>query len=203
VSPEDYSPAQKFDSLQQISGGDKEDKCLRDKVQVSTNACDNAAKQYDDFYKSFAALDGKSQSAATVSGLVLAAVAAFVKDGRIPVLMSCSRWWVLLILAPPVSALISVIYALVGAKVTEVVVPFDSPEQIREAKDLAQLDCNEFSQSHVLNYYNARLEHWIGALESIATAVSRKATWVLRSQIAMLASLAFLLVLYVVTVLKS
>lgn len=185
------------------SAEDKEDKCLREKVGVATAACDNAAKQYDDYYKGFVALDGKSQSAVTISALVLAAVATFVKDGRIPVLISSSRWWIVLILVAPVSALISVIFALVGSKVTEVVVPFDSPEQIREAKDLAQLGSDEFSQAHVLNYYNARLEHWIGALESIEYVSVGKARWVLRSQMSMLFSLVCLLALYMVILLKS
>lgn len=191
------------DSPSLASCGDKEDKCLRDKVEVATDACDNAARQYEDYYKGFAALDGKSQATTTVSGLVLAAIAAFVKDGRIPVLANSSHWWIFLILAPPVLALMSVICGLIGAKVTEVIVPFDSPEQIREARDIAQLECEEFSQTNVLNYYSARLDHWIGALESIESRVTQKATWVLKSQIAMLFSLAFLLALYVTTLLKS
>ena len=182
---------------------DAMDKCLRDKVAVALNACDNAAKHYDDYYKGFAALDGKAQATAAVSGLVLAAVAAFLKDGRVPALVSCSRWWILLILASPISALISVILALIGAKVTEVIVPFDSPEQIREAKDLAELDCGEFSQAHVLNYYRARLEHWINAIESIQSVVERKSCWILTGQIAMIVALVSLLVLYIVTLLKS
>jgi hypothetical protein len=179
------------------------DKCLRDKVAVALNACDNAAKHYDDYYKGFVALDGKAQATATVSGLVLAAVAAFVKDGRVPALVSGSRWWILVVLAPPVSALVSVILALIGAKVTEVTVPFDSPEQIREAKDLAELDCGEFSQVHVLNYYRARLEHWIDAIESIQSVVERKSGWILRGQIALILALFSLLALYIVTLLKA
>ncbi|RZU40348.1 hypothetical protein [Edaphobacter modestus] len=180
-----------------------ENKCLRDQLGVSTNACDSAAKQYEDYYKGFAALDTKSQSTATISGLVLAAVAAFVKDGRIPVLVSARHWWILLIVAPPVTALFSVIFALTGAKVTEVVVPFDAAEQIREAKDLAELDCEEFSLAHVLNYYNSRLDHWNNALASIESCVIDKAKWVLNAQITMIASLALLLALYVIVLLKS
>jgi hypothetical protein len=184
-------------------GPDSLDKCMRDKVAVALNACDNAAKHYDDYYKSFTALDGKAQATAAVSGLVLAAIAAFAKDGRASVLVSSGYGSIVVVLGAPIAALTSVIICLFGARVTEVVVPFDSPEQIREAKNLTDLDCDEFSQEHVVNYYRARLEHWITALESIESVVKRKACWILGGQIAMIASLVFLLVLYTVTLLKS
>jgi hypothetical protein len=179
------------------------DKCTRDKVAVALNACDNAAKHYDDYYKSFTALDGKAQATAAISGFVLAAIAAFAKDGRASVLVSSAYASIALLLGAPIAALTSVIICLFGARVTEVVVPFDSPEQIREAKNLADLGCDEFSQEHVLDYYRARLEHWITALGSIESVVKRKAWWILRGQIAMIVALVFLLILYTVTLLKS
>jgi hypothetical protein len=179
------------------------DKCVQGKVALAKDACDSAAKHYDDYYRSFASLDGKAQATATISGLVLAAMAAFVKDGRVSALVHSGHWWILMPLAPPVFSLASVIMSLVGAKVTEIVVPFDSPEQIREAKNLAKLPCTEFSQEHVLDYYRARLEHWIQAVESIAKAVESKASWILRGQIAMIAALVALLALYIVVLLKS
>jgi hypothetical protein len=184
-------------------GPESLDKCMRDKVAVALNACDNAAKHYDDYYKSFTALDGKAQATAAVSGLVLAAIAAFAKDGRVPLIVSSAHVGIVVVLGAPVAALASVIICLFGARVTEVVVPFDSPEQIREAKNLADLGCEEFSQEHVLDYYRARLEHWITALESIESVLKRKASWTLGGQIAMIAALVFLLVLYTMTLLKS
>jgi hypothetical protein len=176
---------------------------MRDKVAVALNACDNAAKHYDDYCKTFTSLDGKAQATAAVSGLALAAIATFAKDGRTSVLVTSAHGWIVIVLGAPITALASVIICLFGARVTEVVVPFDSSEQIREAKNLADLDCGEFSQEHVLDYYRARLEHWITALESIDSVVKRKACWILGGQIAMIASFVFLLVLYTVALLKS
>ena len=46
--------------------------CEKDKVSVVMNACDVAAKHYDDYYKGFVALDGKAQGIATISGLAYA-----------------------------------------------------------------------------------------------------------------------------------
>ena len=57
---------------------DEQERCVQQKIAVLINACDVAAKHYDDYYKGFVALDGKAQGIATISGLVLAAIAAFL-----------------------------------------------------------------------------------------------------------------------------
>lgn len=182
---------------------DSEEACTRDKVAVAASACENACQQYDDYYKSFSGLDGKAQATATISGVALAAIAAFLQGGQVASLLHAGCWHSIVVLAPPSLALTSVILSLIGAKVTDVIVPFDSPERIREAKDLAELNCSEFSQQHVLNYYHAQLEHWITALESIDSAVEAKARWVLCGQIAMICSLIGLLVLYILILLRT
>ena len=55
-------------------------------IAVLVDACANAARHYDSSHKGFVALDAKAQGVASVSGLVLAAIAAFSRDGRPPVL---------------------------------------------------------------------------------------------------------------------
>ncbi len=170
---------------------------IRDKVSVAASACDNASKQYDDYYKSFSGLDSKAQATATVSGLALAAIAAFLQGGHVASILHAGCWHSLAVWVPPSLALVSVILSLVGSRVTDVVTPFNSSERIREAKDLAELHCSEFSQQHVLDYYRSQLEDWILALDSIDAAVESKARWVLSGQVAMIFSLIGLLVLYI------
>jgi hypothetical protein len=182
---------------------DSDEACTRDKVAVATSACENACQQYDDYYKSFSGLDGKAQATATVSGVALAAIAAFLQGGQVASLLHAGCWHSLAVLAPPSLALMSVILSLIGSKVTDVVVPFDSAERIQEAKDLAELDCSEFSQQHVLDYYRAQLEHWILALQSIDSAVETKARWILWGQISMICSLIGLVVLYILILHRS
>ena len=138
------------------------DKCLRDKVAVAISAADSSAKHYEDYYKSFLGIDTKAQSNATISGLVLAATAAFIKDGRVTALAQSGRWWIVLVLLPPAFALLAVIVSLVGARITSIIFPFDAKEQIREAKHLADLDCNEFSQMHIRNYYSRSAPRALG-----------------------------------------
>jgi hypothetical protein len=49
-----------------------DEKCISDKIALAISASDNAAKHYEDYYKSFLGIDGKAQTNATISGLVLA-----------------------------------------------------------------------------------------------------------------------------------
>jgi hypothetical protein len=177
-------------------------KCAQEKSAVLINACDLAAKHYDDYYKAFVALDGKAQGVATISGLVLAAIAAFLKDGRVPILAQRGYLWMFLILAAPVTALLAVIISLWGAKVTEIVEPFDAPNRISEAEELAKLDCDQFTQGHVVNYYLMQLERWreclggTGNTRGIKDSVDDKARCVLIGQRLMIAALALLIVLF-------
>lgn len=184
-------------------------KCTQEKVAVLINACDVAAKHYDDYYKGFVALDAKAQGVATISGLVLAAIAAFLKDGRIPVLAKSGWGWIFLILAAPLASLMAVIISLWGARVTEVVEPFDAPGRISEAQDLAKLDCAQFGQDHVMNYYSAQLMRWRECLEGledtpgIRQSVEKKAGYVLWGQRFMMFALFLLTVLFAVILFVS
>jgi len=177
---------------------DQTEKCERDKVALLTDACDAAAKHYEDYWNAFANLDSKAVAVATIGGIVLAAVVAFLKDGQAPSFTRGSCLLMALILAPPLFALTAVIVSMFGAKVTEVVEPFDAPERMREAKDLAELSCDEFSGQHVVDYYRAQLDHWSKAIGDIRKVVAAKANRVLIAQVALIAALVFLVALFVV-----
>ncbi|MGA7242188.1 MAG: hypothetical protein WBX19_03345 [Terracidiphilus sp.] len=171
---------------------------MPDKTSLAISACENAAKQYEDYFRTFTSIDSKGQATATISALVLAAAAAFLKDEHVATLIRAGLWTLLVVVMPPVLSLISLIVALIGSKVTEAVIPFDSPEQIREARDLTELSNDEFTDEHVLKYYLGRLEHWIGAINSIDGVVRKKANWVLAAQLIMILALLSLLLLYFV-----
>jgi hypothetical protein len=185
------------------------EKCAREKIPVLINACDVAAKNYDDHYKGFVALDGKAQGIATVSGLVLAAMAAFLKDGRVPALAKSGWGWIILILAAPLAALMAAVISLLGAQVSAFVEPFDAHGRITEAEDLARLDCAQFGQERVLGYYLAQLERWRECLEGsenmvgIKEAVEKKAAYVLCGQRLMILALCLLMVLFAVILFVS
>ncbi len=176
---------------------DEEEKCDRDKIALLIDACNVATKQYEDYWSAFTSLDAKAMAIATISGIVLAAVVAFLKDGQAPAFARSNWVFMTIILAPPLIALVAVIASMLGARVTEVVEPFDAPERMREATNLAELDCEEFSRPHVADYYRAQLKHWSEAIVDIRLVVERKATSVLFGQWALIGALALLLVLFV------
>jgi hypothetical protein len=179
------------------------EKCAEKQIALAKEASDSAAKQYDDYYRSFAGVDGKAQYTATISSFVLASFVALMNAKRFELLLSshCVGNYLLVIL-PPVCALLSVILSLVATKVRDVAIPYGAADQIKDAENLADLQCDEFTAEHVLDYYRARLRHWKIALDDIAGAVERKSAWVLRSQILMVIALTLLLFIFVAITIK-
>jgi hypothetical protein len=181
----DYTAVQRFEAL----------------ASIAESACDSAARQYDDYYKSFAALDGKAQSTATLGSAVLAAVVAVMNGGRLSGFLSNDHpCRYLLVTAPAVGALLTVIVGFYATRVTEITVPFAADEQIEEVEDLVRLPADELSKGHVLNYHRARLTHWKEALSGMSSAVSTKAKWVLCGHVLLVITLFLLLALFVTLV---
>jgi hypothetical protein len=174
------------------------EKCERDKVALLIDACEVAARHYEDYWNAFANLDAKALGVATIGGIALAAVVAFLKDGRAPEFAQGNCLLMLLILAPPVLALTAIIFSLFGAKVTEVVEPFDAPERMREARALSEIDCGEFSPQHIVDYYRAQLDHWSNAISDIKDVVATKGKRVFLGQAFLIAALSSLVVVFLV-----
>jgi hypothetical protein len=179
------------------------DSCLRDKISIVANACDIAAKHYDDYYSSFVALDGKAQNSATVSGLIIAATALFIKNGSVPAFATGHVLLKVLCLLPAILALASVLIGVLGTRIVDVVVPFDAPEQIAEARGLAKIDCGQFTQEHILDYYRARLAHWDEALADVHSKSDDKAYWTALGQKITFAALCALILVYFVVLAKG
>lgn len=175
--------------------------CERDKIALLIDACETAAKHYQDYSDAFANLDTKASAIATIGGIILAAVVAFLKDGRVPAEAQRNYLFMMLIVASPVLALVAIIFSMFGAKVTEVVEPFDAPERMREAKNLAELDCDEFSPQHIIDYYRAQIDHWTKAIEDIKDVVRVKGNRVLYGQRVLIAALTVLVLVFVVNLL--
>lgn len=181
----------------------------KDIISLLQNACDVASKQYDDYYKSFAALDAKAQGTATVSGLVLAAMAAFLKDGRIPVIAKSGVRGFILILLPPTFALLAVVVSLWAARIMDIVEPFGSTQRTRDAINLSKQDPDLMSNEQVFIYYREQLKDWEktfdgdGKTTGIVEAVNNKGILVHWGQILMVSSLCLLLILFVEVLIKS
>jgi hypothetical protein len=192
-----------------ITQGQEDHRCAEQKIAVLLDACSTAAKHYDDYYKGFVSLDGKAQGVATVSGLVLAAVAAFFKDGRLSAIAQTAWWWRVSILAIPLLALGAVIISLQGALVHEMVEPFDAPGSILDAEGLVELSRDQFHSDAVIAYYRSQLMRWRRCLDGTAEnegmrrSVAKKSNYVLLGQRLMMTALGLLTLVFGMSVLAA
>lgn len=160
-------------------------------ITASAAACDNAAKQYDDYSKTFAALDSKAQAVVTMGGIILAAIVTLTNSGKLGGLAAAASW--------PVTALgvLNICMALIciglgfyASRVMPVSVPFAAADQIKEVDDLIHLPAAEVSKEKLLGYHAARMKHWKASLTNISEAVERKARYVKWAQWFIVATLA-------------
>jgi hypothetical protein len=166
--------------------------------EILRGACDDAAKQYEDYARTFSGLDSKAQSAATSAGVFLAAVVAFIKPEHVAALGARTGAYAqLVLLLPGLAALATVVLALLAMRVVEVPVPFDAPSQIKEAEDLRRSGVGELRQEDVLDYFRARLAYWTDSLNGLEKTVGRKARWVLGAQVGLAIAVLALLMLLV------
>jgi hypothetical protein len=174
----------------------------KQRVIILTHACASAEKRYDGYEKKLAALDAKAQAVATVSGLVLAAIAAFSKDGRPPIPAGGGCWWIVLVLTIPVLALAAVIISMWGATVREPANPFDTSSSLLDAEQIASSPSEALEANWILNYYMGQLKRWqacldgTGQLHGIKHTVNRKGHYVLIGQRLLMLAFVLLILLF-------
>ncbi|HEY0821301.1 MAG TPA: hypothetical protein VGD46_21160 [Rhizobacter sp.] len=149
-------------------------------ITASVAACDNAAKQYDDYGKTFTALDTKAQAVVTMAGVILAAIVTLTNSGRLGNLVASSSGVAIALgIVTLCMTLGCMALGFYASRVTPVSVPFAAHDQIQEVEDLLQLPADEVSKEKLLGYHAARMKHWKASLRNIAQAVERKA-WLVR-----------------------
>jgi hypothetical protein len=165
-------------------------------LRIVSSACDNASKHYEDSYKSFAAMDSKAQSGATIAGLCLAAVVGFLRPESVNALVEhCGCWAVLLVVLPGAFALASVVLAIRTLRVRKIIAPYGAPGQLREFKLLRELPSDQLSIAHALNFFETRLEEWEAVVSDIDSKVEAKSELVKWTHLLLIISLALLTLL--------
>jgi hypothetical protein len=153
-----------------------EDKRLDILITASVTACDNAARQYDDYGKTFSALDTKAQAVVTMGGVILAAIVTLTNSGRLGNLVAASSGLVITLGVLTICLTIACMaLGFYASRVMPVSVPFAAHDQIQEVDDLLQLPAEEVSKEKLLGFHAARMKHWKVSLRNIAHAVERKA----------------------------
>lgn len=159
-------------------------------ITASVAACDNAAKQYDDYGKTFGALDTKAQAVVTMGGVILAAIVTLTNSGRLGGLMAASSGPVIALGVLTICmTLACMALGFYASRVMPVSVPFAAHDQLQEVDDLLQLPAAEVSKEKLLGYHAARMKHWKVSLKNIAQAVERKAALVRVAQWGIVATL--------------
>ncbi|MBX3624795.1 MAG: hypothetical protein KF892_07275 [Rhizobacter sp.] len=167
-----------------------EEKRLDILITASVAACDNASRQYDDYGKTFTALDTKAQAVVTMAGVILAAIVTLTNSGRLGQLVGSSSGPVVALGVLTICmTLVCMALGFYASRVTPVSVPFAAHDQIQEVDDLLHLPADEVSKEKLLGYHAARMKHWKASLANIAQAVERKAVLVRAAQWGIVATL--------------
>jgi hypothetical protein len=170
---------------------------------VARHAAEQAAAQYEDYFRTFMALDGKAQAAATVAGVALASVVAFIKPEHLKAsVAACGIWGYALVALPGIGALATILLSIRAVRVTEMTIPYAAADQIGETEDLLQLDPAELTGGHLLDFQRARLRHWKKALEDVRKAVEHKAQRVAQAQKALVVTITLLFLMVMVGVMS-
>lgn len=150
--------------------------------QLAELVSDNAGKQYDDYSKTFIALDGKAQAAGTSGGVLLGVIVALANAGTLASLLKVSDWFLLILLPPVLVAVFAMLKALEAAWIEEVHIPFDFDQQAKEFKDLDTLRNETFTQDDIIDFHRRRHLQWESSLRSIKDVVNRKGPLVRQAQ---------------------
>ena len=172
------------------------------KCSLLEAARDNAAKQYDDLFRTFVALDSKAQSTATIAGVQVAAVLAFLGKSSVDKLTTQYGSGIFVLAIGTPLLLVAVVGACVWAmKVAVVPEPFGSPQEIEALKSLVALPEGEFTAETQLTHLSEHLDHWRECVEKMAAATGEKGSHVRACQYLMLAGLAASVSLFILLIL--
>lgn len=159
--------------------------------QLFAAARENCAKHYDDLFRTFMSLDSKAQSTATIAGVQLAAIVAFLQKGQIETLLRSYGAVAGAFLMTAVVLLVVVIGACVVAMwVTNVPAPYGADREAEALRSLRQLSPSEFSGETAVNHLAEHLEHWQKLVQEMSEATARKAKRVAACQGVMVLGLA-------------
>ncbi|MGJ7575038.1 hypothetical protein ACSFBX_31265 [Variovorax sp. RB2P76] len=170
--------------------------------KMAETVTDSAAKQYDDYSKTFVALDGKAQAVITAGGVLLGVIVALANAGKLNGFLTAG--WFVLVLLPIAAALVAMVCGVLASRVAKVSVPFDVDRQIKEFNDLRNSKSDDkIEQEDLIGFHVQRHLQWKESLKSMATAISSKGKSIHLAQISVLIAAALTVVLVGLAALKA
>lgn len=149
--------------------------------KIAEQVSDGAAKQYDDFSKTFVTLDAKAQAAGTSGGVLLGVIVALANAGTLGSLLDLSNWCLALLVLPVGPALYAMVKALEASWIANLNIPFDF---VRQAKEFSNLDTlkGELTQDDIIDFHRMRHKQWEISLKGISAKLDEKGPLVRRAQ---------------------
>jgi hypothetical protein len=172
-------------------------------LKLLSDARENAAKHYDDLFRTFVSLDTKAQSTAAAAGVQLAALVAFLQRDNLRWILELFGAGALYLVIETLVVLTVVIGGCIFAmRVRSVPAPFCAPEEIGGVRDLYALPGEEYTADHVLTHLDQHLEQWHDVVTGMQGVTLEKAESVAACQWAMLLGLCGTVLVFVLLVLS-
>jgi hypothetical protein len=154
-------------------------------------------QEYADKQNTFAQIDTKAQTTASVAGVLIAAALAFVQADSVDRMVSAGGLKVVILFASAiVLLLLSTLFCLLAMRIRRLTAPLESKEIGRMIEEIFRLDASEFTDETVENFVRDQVNAWQKTLRSLGKTNADKADRVLWGQV--LLAVAVLLVAVVV-----
>ena len=159
----------------------------------------SCVQEYADKQNTFAQIDTKAQTTASVAGVLIAAALAFVQADSVERILTAGGIKVVLLFGSVMVLLLgSTLFCLLAMKISRVAAPLESQELGRMVNDILGLDPSEVTDQIVDNFARDQASAWQKTLRSLRKTNRDKANRVLWGQV--LLAVALLLVAIVVLV---
>ena len=160
-----------------------------DLVDILKVALAYSASEYEDVWNTFTAVDSKAQGTTAIGGVLVAALVATTARESFS---HAARELALVLTGPLFLSLVLVFLSLAASllalRVRAFSPPYDTEAMLSSVSDLVALDPAERTDEVSHNHYRTFIQRWRDLLEETQPILLRKAEWLHRAQLLLLAS---------------
>jgi hypothetical protein len=151
---------------------------------------DYAAREYDDQWKTFTALDAKAQGTAAVGGILIAALVTLSgRDSFIKVIEIAGAVVLVPLMAAIVFVFASLVLSLYSVLVQQMEKPYDTEVLRKYLDDVSALPADQINEELISRFYNEVVDGWQKRVKGMDAVLERKADGLRVAQIFLFAAL--------------
>jgi uncharacterized integral membrane protein len=148
---------------------------MRTKAELVTDALKTCVDQYSNYSLRYGALDTKAQGTATIGGVLLAAVLAFIPQAAYKVVLSFyGRPGVYPAIGVLSFAVCGIVFAIYSLRVRPGRIPFAGQVVAQGVLDLLALADDERTDDAIERHYTVQLREWVGTLVEMGNTINAK-----------------------------